>query len=840
MLLKRILYFSLLIHLVKVEVQLNFHLTDWTNENHDFLHDCLNVIARTEHESDPYQVISYSGQFFTREPIFAHEDISCISHSNGLSTFVLTSSCEPYREELLIKTFFSIKPKLLDEQCWLIMQCIIQLPNFLEAKFLNFAFPKTVTCESLYNENLFKKIIKDKCPNMIPISDYPILDDHVYFLFEKNSLKYSSRPLPPTYICFDNQRIYIPDDGKTFLLTAVNKTSRYFRDINSENVPSPETRWLYLFIRSITKWLSKVTPSILNNSTLCNQTIMYQCENSMKCISKTRLLNEVNDCYYNDDEDYLSIRNNTNLIEQLPHYIKCKSSNNYIHLFQVNDQLQCDCRVPGDDYCDDEHSGELYFRKTILFQTICDKYLHLTSEFTSDKNETDETNCEHWPIVHVYNHCDGFWYLVNGEDELNCDPSESLLNCSKNHHVCVSIETKQLICLPIEKANNGIIDCFGAADESTFCNRTLIPKSDANLFYCGSYCITDVKLCNKRVNCDMNEDDEKLCQNNDLEHLINDGENGICTKNYELYASDPIKTLYRLFVHHEERFVIHFTLNSTKNSIGYTSQHGFPLQISLNKTLKLICLCPSSYYVKQYFREIPFIIIILLIDITINERIIHSYEKLNFLFLKHCQKKFNIYLLYSTRPKDSHRNYSIHIDIYEKLTLNYRGSFIKSILYSFLPIHRLVYQLHILKYNESFCQCDRGWSGKFSAIQYFSTCSLDSLSLGQLGNNRSLCMCSLDKIGSRCFISNCICQKETCFNNEKQICFCQEILNKTQNTCENNGECYQDNSLCPKYFLCQCRVCYYGKRCELNINTFSLSLDLILAFHIKLNENFIK
>ena len=140
--------------------------------------------------------------------------------------------------------------------------------------------------------------------------------------------------------------------------------------------------------------------------------------------------------------------------------------------------------------------------------------------------------------------------------------------------------------------------------------------------------------------------------------------------------------------------------------------------------------------------QIPFIIIVSLIDDS-DERIIHSYEQFTYLSIKHCQRKFNIYLLYSTRPKDETKNYSIHIDIYEKITLNYRGSFIKPLNFSFLPVHRLAFQLDIprifddiencsdhqcingkcRKYfndpnNRTFCQCEKGWSGRYCTIQY--------------------------------------------------------------------------------------------------------------------------
>ncbi len=97
-------------------------------------------------------------------------------------------------------------------------------------------------------------------------------------------------------------------------------------------------------------------------------------------------------------------------------------------------------------------------------------------------------------------------------------------------------------------------------------------------------------------------------------------------------------------------------------------------------------------------------------------------------------------------------NYSIHIDIYEKFSLNYRGSCLFPISLSFLPIYRLSLQLIIpnnknicltpnecihgqcIKYfnnnNKRFCPCEKGWSGKYCTIKYNYLCSFDSLSLG--------------------------------------------------------------------------------------------------------------
>ena len=67
-----------------------------------------------------------------------------------------------------------------------------------------------------------------------------------------------------------------------------------------------------------------------------------------------------------------------------------------------------------------------------------------------------------------------FLHNLNGSDEINCD-SPPLLNCSTNHHICVSLETNDLMCLPMEKVNNGIIDCLGAADEPIIMSKVFIP-----------------------------------------------------------------------------------------------------------------------------------------------------------------------------------------------------------------------------------------------------------------------------------------------------------------------------------------------------------------------------
>ena len=72
----------------------------------------------------------------------------------------------------------------------------------------------------------------------------------------------------------------------------------------------------------------------------------------------------------------------------------------------VDDRV-CDCLDGNKGRCEDEKPEISQSLTKISFQTTCDGYSHLLSEFFDDSNETDETNCEDWPRIHVYNRCDG-------------------------------------------------------------------------------------------------------------------------------------------------------------------------------------------------------------------------------------------------------------------------------------------------------------------------------------------------------------------------------------------------------------------------------------------------
>ena len=165
------------------------------------------------------------------------------------------------------------------------------------------------------------------------------------------------------------------------------------------------------------------------------------------------------------------------------------------------------------------------------------------------------------------------------------------------------------------------------------------------------------------------------------------------------------------------------------------------------------------------------------------EEIIQSHGYIEYFPARDCKTKFNVYLTYSTRPKDPLKNYSIRIHVFNQMNLKYRASWIYPIEFPFLPVYRLAVQLaipwidsppliqckqscihgqcfkNINDLSSTFCLCDSGWSGNQCQIQHTQNCALNSLSLGV-----SLCVCSTDRFGPRCYLSQPSCSSEICTN----------------------------------------------------------------------------
>lgn len=371
-------------------------------------------------------------------------------------------------------------------------------------------------------------------------------------------------------------------------------------------------------------------------------------------------MNQVYDCPYMDDED-ITLINNSIVIQRIKKTLfKCEQTNKYIQPYLVENRI-CDCERENSDQCADEDLKADYIEKTILFQHICDGFVDLQPISVDNSNQNDETECDLWECDNTYTRCNGVWNCLNGADETGCT-SYLTINCPPKYHFCISSDAKNLTCLPVEQANDGKIDCFGATDEPTLCVERNQSYCDYtyNTFYCrnesSKLCVEFSQLCDGYNDC-KHGDDEQICQQNETlesNYLSLDFENFL--KTYRVTT----RRWGRIYFQLSDSFmlgryqtgtsdhtpILHSSVNRKFHHYQPHCHRGLDLRVYQNKkskTLKYTCLCPPSYYGDQCqfqnqrislsirFRALSsslqtlFIIIISLIDDT-SQRIIHSYE----------------------------------------------------------------------------------------------------------------------------------------------------------------------------------------------------------------------
>ena len=114
--------------------------------------------------------------------------------------------------------------------------------------------------------------------------------------------------------------------------------------------------------------------------------------------------------------------------------------------------------------------------------------------------------------------------------------------------------------------------------------------------------------------------------------------------------------------------------------------------------------------------------------------------------------------------------------------------------------------------NYTFCQCDRGWTGKYCNISYNCQCSSDAKCLGVLPNHRSICLCPPNRYGSRCLLDDLICP-----------------INGNS-TCLNGGKCISDENylVSDQKFQCLCKSEYRGNLCEIKDVQLNLIFERLI------------
>ncbi|CAF3089752.1 unnamed protein product [Rotaria sp. Silwood2] len=792
--------------------------------------------------------IEYSSTCTSGQTFFECTERTC-------ENLFLTNSCMEKREYLLMMAIYSIKDNSISEQCWAASKCILEIP-----------LSEKISCGKICENRPCKEIINNTCPDMFYIPNVPLFFGDIYFAFRKNDLAaMHEEDFLLYYVCPSNSHYNEFFINETTIVFN-NRTCFHVKLTPYRGPAKPKPWYPYLLIPfgRLFRNLKKYNVIINHNSSICDGPNIYQCANSSKCISTSRIMDTNFDCPQEDDEDIAQI-NSTGLSKFLENYFNCEIFKKYIHRSYVDDGI-CHCPIIRNPYwCEDENVPGSFVKKNISFQNICDQFTELFPILIEGQNETDETECEQWSCNNIYTRCDGIWNCPNGKDEIGCYLS-SILNCSSDHHLCVSPHTNELMCLSVEKGNDGKIDCLGATDEPTLCYRDFHTHISGNFFCIDDHsglCIDSIKLCNENKECKHGDDEQFCVKNRSSGHIIY----SICYENYLSIASDVEQFLCRESRRKTKQPIKYFSLGESNKAIKYEKKsmikpafssspdielvhlpklrchHGIDLRVWLNDEKNLTtntCLCQPSFYGDQCqyqnqrvsltvkFQALSdswstlFAIIISLIDDS-EERIIHSHEQFSYLSGRDCKIKFNIYLLYSTRPKDQTKNYAIHIDIYEKVSLSYRGSLLFPIKFLVLPIQRLAFIAVIPRknknsqtcsnyqcihgkciiysnhpHNPTFCQCNRGWSGRYCTIPHTCTCSSDSIYIGVSAYNRSICVCPINKFGYQCLLVDTICQ----MNNNL--------------TCQNGGQCISadEYSMFKKKVLCICPIGYFGDQCE--------------------------
>ncbi|CAF3904613.1 unnamed protein product [Rotaria sordida] len=586
--------------------------------------------------------------------------------------------------------------------------------------------------------------------------------------------------------------------------------------------------------------------STMGNEMSCANSSYFYCNQSLKCISYHRVGDGFRDCYYNEDELFPTCHLN------ISNRFNCTSDSTKCLSPVAIDDGKVDCSKTEDEISNNIDT----IRQSLAFPSICYSLLNVLG---------DETNCEWWPCHNAYTHCDGRWHCLNGIDELNCPDTD----CSWNNFQCKSSKSNLTYCLPLvhmfhKRRDNCTIDKY--IRQLYFYNGT----NDIDRSYYSfnqSKCITEDNICNHHSErAYIQQEDVCLKKqmfgiivlDNNKIHKVDNNSND----RYLCELQSKIIPIYRT----NDRFLTHLRLGYFPSTTSTSSvQRFFDKYEQKNDIPKIdnalveychygvltlfkgvnqtkTCLCPPNYFgsqcqwqnqrislTLQFKTQViispPFIFqfIIMLIDDQGN--IVSNHEQIMYIPAQECKTKFNVYLLYPHRPKHSSINYSIRIDLFDKSTLEYWTSWYISIPFQFLPVNRISTQLIIpevketeqctlpceehgqcMKYtnmnNSVFCRCDQGYSGTFCNITYQCQCSNDSFCLAP-----SICVCPLNKYGSRCYLKRSICQ----------------LMN---NPCQHDGLCIpMDNRININAFMCSCKEDYQGERCQYKSNQIDIHID---------------
>ncbi|CAF3627819.1 unnamed protein product [Rotaria socialis] len=709
---------------------------------------------------------------------------------------------------LLLTESLSVQGNL-PYDCWITMVCLSKITDQVNG----------VSCEQFVNLSQILPGL-ETCEYPIQFPTIPVLLGHVRFLYHPKQIFNINLELAlvPDYVCYDEKLC----DYLTSTFHHGNLTCRYGYEMNlGSDVKVSDWKSIIDLVKP--HFHGCITQHYHDLDTHASS--LYACKNSSKYISKSRLLDGISDCFLNDDEQVF----------------EWSCSLNHPYRFQCLNDNHCQSILLLRNICHQSERQNNFDQ--ILFYEICDRATDLSPMIIDGKNHSDETDCELWQCDNVYTRCNGFWSCPYGDDEENCTRPI----CPKRFLPCISLHNSTLICLPANQVGNGIVDCFGASDELEYCRQSS-ENEQTYRFYCQSdkKCVDHKTLCDGNEDCLLGDDETfckdrpGLCDESNFDNLT-DLEYVLCqigsvgTHSFSLKTasiSPPLPTIRNssVHIHFLEQHITFSLENFARSEICNFGLHVYHRLGSGN--ISNICFCPPIYYGDrcQYQNQrvsltitLGFVqhqtiyaIVATLIEDDEDRQEIHSYHQLTQVPKFRCEQPFNIYLLYSVRPKNTSKKYRIHIDVFDKTSLIYLASWYLKIPFAFLPVNRLAifltlpayrtlhsgmcpfqcYKGTCMKYSNEerfFCRCFSGWSGAQCHTQIdCSNCSSDSMCVGLI-QNRPICVCPVGKFGTRCLL--------------KQSC--------PINFCENNGQCVViDDRPVEDSYICICPETFFGSRCQ--------------------------
>jgi hypothetical protein len=525
-------------------------------------------------------------------------------------------------------------------------------------------------CEIWRKHNSTVYAALEECEPFFQFPTVPIHSDHVRLFYEDPRLKLNKDQfLFPDYICYNQQLCdFIIQDSAHEKHTCFNATEVMPERDNSKSPWAQLMLWIGKYFRSCS-----ILHANFDNKTKYNEyPSLYNCQNSLKFMSKHRLLDGMQDCLENDDEDY---PDSCQLNDK--HRVTC-----------INTTICWSPIVKGGACA----LNGLDDTREILFPSFCDG---IDRYFYDNEEHSDEFGCGNWSCNNMYTRCDGIWTCADARDEYNC----SRTKCPSETYTCISSANYTVICLPSILINDSIEHCLGGVDERTECQTAQTSRDSFLLFQCSdkSRCLHVSQVCDKQEDCSDDDENENLCKNQQFKCAQNSVHNRSEIEEYFCELGEVENRRIKYFSVHtssnyppsEKDITGEFNHSSTEscsmgndnwsqvqnNTWPWYCNRGLVLYTSINNNSSnnRACICPPSYYghrceyqnqrisvslrLTSNDRHATYAVVSMLMDDTDERQQIHAYDQFLYIAKHSCSMKLNRYLLFSSRPKNISHNY---------------------------------------------------------------------------------------------------------------------------------------------------------------------------------------